>query len=108
MSRPDLSALPGLTLHGGEPVFNEPWEAQAFALAVTLHEHGAFSWSEWAQALSQELEAEPDRAYYRSWLAALEKLSSAKGLTAAPEIDSREREWHDAAARTPHGEPIVL
>jgi hypothetical protein len=32
------------------PVFREPWEAQAFALALSLSERGVFSWKEWAAA----------------------------------------------------------
>ena len=36
------------------PVFSEPWQAEAFALAVSLNERGIFTWSEWAQILGDE------------------------------------------------------
>ena len=93
MSQPDsavqaerLNALPRLPRDG--PVFAEPWEAQAFALAVKLSEQGHFTWSEWARVLGDQLKAAADRGepddgshYYEHWLAALEQLVTAKGLT---------------------------
>jgi nitrile hydratase accessory protein len=97
------------------PVFREPWEAQAFALAVTLRERGVFSATEWAAALGDEIkraqaEGDPDtgETYYRHWLAALERLVAAKGL-ADPHMLERTREaWRHACERTPHGTPIEL
>ena len=80
-----LSALPPLPRDEAGPVFAEPWQAQAFALAVTLSDAGWFSWKEWAAALALELRAaaergEPDDGshYYEHWTAALEKLVRAK------------------------------
>ena len=67
------------------PVFAEPWEAQAFAMAVKLNEAGVFQWSEWAETLGAELKSAPERPYYESWLAALEKLVKAKGVVTEPE-----------------------
>ncbi len=99
----------------GERVFREPWEAQAFALALTLHQRGVFSWSEWAATLGEEISkaqasGDPDtgETYYRHWLAALERLIAAKGL-ADPHTLARTREaWRRACVRTPHGTPIAL
>ena len=98
-----------------EPVFAEPWEAHAFALAVKLSEAGLFSWSEWSAALAEELAAasrrgEPDDGsrYYRHWLAALERLVAAKNLVAAPSLLARIAEWVEAYRRTPHGTPVAL
>ena len=54
--------------------FAEPWEAQAFALAVSLHERGVFTWPSGREALGAEIAAAPDAAYYQRWLAALERL----------------------------------
>ena len=69
-------------------MFAEPWQAQAFALAVRLSEQGHFTWKEWAAALAAELKAAADRGepddgsrYYHHWLAALERLVTEKGLT---------------------------
>ena len=90
------------------PVFAEPWEAQAFAMAVKLHEAGVFGWGEWAETLGAELKSAPERPYYESWLAALERLVEAKGVTTRQELAARIEEWDRAAKATPHGQPILL
>ena len=86
MSRPELDAAPGIPRDAEGPVFREPWEAQAFAMAVELNQRGVFTWTEWAAALAAEIKAaqaagDPDsgETYYRHWLAALEKLVGAEG-----------------------------
>lgn len=108
-SRPDL---PGVARDLDGPTFHEPWQAQAFALVVRLAESGAFTWPEWTEALAGEIAAggpddSPER-YYEHWLAALEKLSDAKGLTDAPERRARRDAWERAARATPHGQAILL
>jgi nitrile hydratase accessory protein len=90
------------------PVFNAPWEAEAFALAVTLHERGVFTWSEWAEQLGAEVKSHPDQSYYESWLAALETLVEAKAVVGHDERHARIDAWESAARVTPHGKPIVL
>lgn len=95
-----------------EPVFAEPWQAQAFALVVALHERGLFTWDEWANVLSAEVKS-PDAAtdgsdYYEHWLAALEKLLSMKGIAEPSEIETLAQAWRRAANATPHGKPILL
>lgn len=92
-------------------MFSEPWQAQAFAMTVALHEAGALSWVEWADALSAQLDTDPNddgTRYWNHWLAALETLMSAKGVTSPAALAEREAAWHAAAARTPHGEAIEL
>ena len=99
------------TLNQPEQVFAEPWQAQAFALAVKLSEQGYFTWKEWADALAAELKsAEPDDGsrYYQHWLAALERLVTAKGLTTPADMHARKEAWADAYRHTPHGKPVVL
>jgi nitrile hydratase accessory protein len=92
-----------------EPTFAEPWEAQAFALAVALQERGAFTATEWAQALGAEIAAGPTAAsYYEHWLAALESLLAVKGVADADTLARCRDAWARAAARTPHGAPIEL
>ena len=118
MTRPDpvrLAALPGLPRKGGEPVFAEPWEAEAFALAVKLSEAGHFTWKEWAATLAAVLKeaesrSEPDDGsrYYQHWLAALERLVTAKGLTDGTALATRKHEWAAAYRATPHGKPVEL
>ena len=90
------------------PVFAEPWEAQAFAMAVKLNEAGIFKWSEWAETLGAELKGQPERPYYESWLAALERLVEAKGVMTETERLARVKDWDRAAKATPHGKPIML
>ena len=91
-----------------EPVFAAPWEAQAFALAVALHERGVFSWAEWSEALGAEIARDPGAGYYAQWLATLERLVAERGLTDAPTLARYARGWGRAAERTPHGTPIEL
>lgn len=91
-----------------DPVFNEPWEAQAFAMAVSLNARGVFTWTEWAETLAQEIAADQDRSYYESWLAALEKLVEAKQLMRKDERLARIDAWDRAAKATQHGKPIEL
>jgi nitrile hydratase accessory protein len=93
------------------PVFAEPWQAQAFAMAVRLNADGAFTWPEWAAALSRELATDPTddgSRYYDHWVAALERLATERGLTAEPELAARKAAWVEAYRRTPHGKPIEL
>ena len=90
------------------PVFAEPWEAQAFAMAVKLNEAGVFSWGEWAETLGAELKTQPLRPYYESWLAALERLVESKGVMSEGERLARVEAWDRAAKATPHGQPIEL
>ena len=104
-----------LPREGGEPVFREPWEAHAFALAVSLHQRGLFTWPEWAQALAMQIamaqaagEADLGDTYYRHWLAALESLVAAKGASSGSELERFRLAWDHAADRTPHGQPIEL
>jgi nitrile hydratase accessory protein len=109
------SAVPSIPRDNDGPVFREPWEAQAFAMALALHGHGLFTWNEWAAALADEIKraqaaGDPDtgETYYRHWLATLEGLIAAKGV-ASSETQHRYRDaWDHAADRTPHGLPIEL
>ena len=116
----DLNACPGLPLghadgDAARPVFAEPWQAQAFAMTLQLHQRGLFSWPEWAAALSAQIsqaqlagDADLGDTYYSHWLAALEALVAAKGAAPAAELARCARAWDHAADRTPHGQPIEL
>lgn len=97
------------------PVFAEPWQAQAFALAVQLSDAGYFSWKEWAATLAGELKTASDRGepddgshYYEHWLSALERLVTSKGLTEPAALLERKEAWADAYRHTPHGKPVEL
>jgi nitrile hydratase accessory protein len=115
MSEDDALRLPDLPKDEGGPVFRAPWEAQAFALTLTLVERGCFTWKEWTEHLSAEIATARERwdghdgnRYYEYWLAALEKLVAAKGLATLTEMLTRKEEWDRTARSTPHGKPIVL
>ncbi len=110
-----LDVVAGIPRDSEGPVFGAPWQAQAFAMAVTLQERGVFTWAEWADVLGAARrsaegsgEADSGESYYRDWLATLERMVTGKGL-AALEVLARTRDaWDRAADRTPHGEPITL
>jgi nitrile hydratase accessory protein len=114
LTRPErLAALPPLPRDTGGPAFSEPWEAQAFALAVKLSEQGYFTWKEWASTLADELKAAADRGepddgsrYYHYWLAALERLVTSKGLLDRDTLATRKAAWAEAYEHTPHGQPV--
>ena len=120
MSRPDeaiaeLATVAPLPMGEDGVVFREPWEAQAFALAVALHEKGVFTWSEWASALGAEIrralrtgEDVDGSGYYRDWLTALEALVTRHGVTTAGDLAERRDAWDRAAHATPHRQPILL
>lgn len=96
----------------GEPVFPEPWAAEAFAMTVHLHERGLFTWSEWAKTLSRELH-QPGRAedgsdYFDCWVAALSAILVKLGVADADMILDLQKSWQRAAEATPHGKPIEL
>jgi nitrile hydratase accessory protein len=109
------TAVPSIQRDDDGPVFREPWEAQAFAMALSLHERGLFTWNEWAAALARQIkraqaEGDPDtgETYYRHWLATLEHLVAAKGVTTSETLHRYRNAWDHAADRTPHGMPIEL
>ncbi|MFB9124060.1 nitrile hydratase accessory protein [Paraburkholderia dipogonis] len=113
---PELrAALPALPCDDAGPVFNAPWEAQAFAMTLALHERGMFSWSEWAVCLNEAIrdaqaagDADHGDTYYAHWLTALERISTIKGLVTDDSLLRRRSAWDAAARRTPHGQPIEL
>jgi nitrile hydratase accessory protein len=107
--------LIGLTRNDDEPLFHEAWEAEAFALTLQLHEAGVFTWGEWTQALSSQIEAAKKRGdadlgdtYYEHWLAALEGLCTDKQLVSRDAVDDRKEAWRQAYVNTPHGQPVEL
>jgi nitrile hydratase accessory protein len=108
-------AVSGIPRDGDGPVFREPWEARAFAMALALHDRGLFTWSEWAATLGDEIRkaqaaGDPDKgdSYYRHWLAALERMVAEKRVTTAQILARYYDAWDHATDRTPHGAPIEL
>jgi nitrile hydratase accessory protein len=107
--------VPGIPRDADGPVFREPWEAQAFAMALALYDKGLFTWPEWAQTLAAEIKraqaaGDPDtgETYYLHWLAALERLIAQKGVASSDMLHRVKHAWEQACERTPHGKPIEL
>ncbi|MGA2943285.1 MAG: nitrile hydratase accessory protein [Xanthobacteraceae bacterium] len=97
------------------PVFREPWQAEAFALALSLHERGLFTWNEWATTLGDEIKkaqaaGDPDtgETYYHHWLNTLERIVAEKGVTDEEQLKRTRHAWEHACTRTSHGTPIEL
>ena len=114
-ARRATEAVPGIPRDADGPVFREPWEAQAFAMALALHQRGLFTWTEWAATLADEIKraqaaGDPDtgETYYRHWLATLERLVAEKGIASRETLTRYRDAWDRAADRTPHGAPIEL
>lgn len=113
--RKAIEIVPGIPCEREAPVFEEPWQAQAFAMALALQQQGVFSWHEWAETLGDEIKkalapGNPDEGstYYFHWLATLERLVATKGIASSATLQRYYYAWDRAADRTPHGAPIVL
>ncbi len=114
-ARRATAEVPSIPCDAEGPVFREPWEAQAFAMALALHQRGLFTWNEWAATLGAEIKraqaaGDPDtgETYYRHWLNTLERLVSEKGVATHDALHRYRDAWDHAADRTPHGQPIEL
>ena len=114
MNVPDEPLGP-LKRKDGDPVFDEPWQAQALAMADSLVKAGAFPASAWATALGAELRtaanagaADDALTYYRAVVAALESLLDKSGAAEMDEVEARREQWKRAYLNTPHGKPVEL
>jgi len=110
-----MVTVPGIPIDANGPVFKEPWEAQAFAMTLALYDKGLFAWSEWAAMLGETIKAaqaagDPDTGatYYSHWLATLERMVAVKSVSTPSDLATYRDAWEQAAARTPHGQPIDL
>jgi nitrile hydratase accessory protein len=110
-----VEQVPSIPCDAEGPVFREPWEAQAFAMTLSLYDRGLFAWPEWAAILGDEIKraqaaGDPDtgETYYHHWLRALERIVAEKGVTDTAALARYYDAWDRAADRTPHGQPIEL
>ena len=110
-----IASVPGIPCAGEAPVFSEPWQAQAFAIALSLQQKGVFTWGEWAETLGDEISkarasGDPDdgTTYYVHWLKTLERLVTEKGIATDDILHRTYHAWEHAAERTPHGAPLEL
>ena len=111
----EFALSPQLPRNDDGPIFREPWQATAFALAVRLSAQGHFAWTEWAAVLAEELKRDAERGepddgsrYYYCWLNALERLVVGKQLADGAALQARKEAWAEAYRRTPHGKPVEL
>ena len=98
-----------------QPVFAEPWEGHTFAIAVKLSEKGLFKWSDWTNALAEEIkeakeQGNPDfvNTYYQFWISALETILLEKNILKKSDLKSMMEQWRRAYLSTPHGNPVKL
>lgn len=110
-----LDAIPGIPRDPGGPVFGVPWQAQAFAMVLSLTDQGAFTWAEWSEALGAVIadaqrygDHDTGETYYLHWLGALERIVADKKLATRSDLTRYHDAWAVATARTPHGSPIEL
>ena len=99
------------SLASGQPTFYEPWQAEAFAIAVQLHEQGLFSWTEWSETLGTEiakLAGRGEENYFLCWLNAVERLVEEKAVASSGELAAIADAWREAYRTTPHGKPVRL
>lgn len=116
MKRSEVPSSPRpLARHDSEPVFDEPWQAQALALAAQLQAQGLFSATEWSQALGDEIatatragEGDSAQSYYEAALRALEKLVASRTDVSEQIQTERVQQWREAYLHTPHGQPVNL
>jgi nitrile hydratase accessory protein len=99
----------------GATAFREPWQGKAFAMVVLLHRQGRFEWDEWVRVLGAEVAAapqqpgeDPDAAYHRQFLAALERIVAALGIANPDDQRRRKEDWRRAYLNTPHGHAVEL
>jgi nitrile hydratase accessory protein len=84
----------------GELQFAELWESRVFGLTMSLHESGAFAWSEFQAALidaigaweRQNGQSGEGYRYWERWLEAFEALAARKGLLSPVELRARASE----------------
>ncbi len=95
-------------MNAPEAPFDEPWQAQLFALTVALNEAGHFTWKDWSSVFGPEVQDADAGTYWHIWSAALVILLDKRGLAAAADIEALTEAWQEAAAATPHGTPSAL
>jgi nitrile hydratase accessory protein len=110
-----IKDLPMIPRDADGPVFQAPWQAAAFALAVRLSAEGHFTWPEWTEVFSEEIrkaqgKGDPDLGdtYYDHWVNALERLCEERRLVDHDDMSQRTEGWRQAYLNTPHGKPIEL
>ncbi len=98
-----------------EPVFQEPWHAQLFALTVHLNEAGRFFWSDWAERFGETLKrhgVDKDQNggddYFTAWLETLEAFLAETGAALPADVANTRDAWVQAYLSTPHGDPVSL
>lgn len=71
----------------GEPIFDQPWQGRAVAIAIETVAALGLSWDDFRNRLIAAIDTDPRRDYYESWLAALDDLVADHRLASRQEID---------------------
>ena len=115
MSGQKNPALKPLVAVDGEPSFDEPWQAEALAIADTLVQNGVFSATAWSDALGEALQnaavnavVDDQTTYYRCVVVALEKLIANHSDIDQLAMERKRKDWEEAYLSTPHGQPVKL
>ncbi len=113
MTETDAAMLKPLMAVDGKPAFEEPWQAEALAMADTLVQNGLFSASAWSESLGAALAsaaasglADTQETYYACVLIALESLVSANSDIDESAMTETREAWESAYRSTPHGQPV--
>lgn len=93
----DLAGDAAPPRRNGELVFEFPWEARAFGIAVALRSRDHYAWDDFRVRLIDTIRAN-EQPYYASWLQSLERLTLERGLVAAEELEARVAELEHADA----------
>ena len=115
MNPPDQALTP-LTRKDGAPLFDEPWQAQALAMADVLVRSGTITAQDWANTLGAQLRirmtaapaSDDANAYYGAVLAALQDLLYRSRTVEPDQVARLQRQWELAYLNTPHGSPVEL
>lgn len=115
MSQPEEDKLAPLARLDDEPLFDEPWQAQALGLAFSLSERGVFSPADWSHTLGavhrqllSEGSSDTPQTYYEAVVLAVEKLVQENSQLSGELLENRVQTWRRAYLNTPHGQPVKL
>jgi len=115
MADANSTLLKPLASVDGQPAFDEPWQAEALAIADTLVQNGMFTTSAWSDALGAALAqaessgaADDQGTYYQCVLSALEGLVAEHSEIDQQTMAGKREDWEQAYLSTPHGQPVKL
>ena len=94
--------------------FEKPWHRQIYAITVSLSENIVFEWSEFSEALGEQIKMDKTEKqngsddYFFSWIKALENLIIKKNVVDQSNLNITKQKWKVAFLNTPHGHPVNI